>query len=377
MVSFLPPLRLSSALGRQVFPVEGSGSRVLRGGAGVIPPRLWGCPAPHPCTPRPNFPPAPPGHRTPQPLVPGLSITIPTGTRGPLVAQHSPDATGIPGRGQPRVLTSKFLVCEALLVGEEEGEEPVQASRGPPGDDVEEDGSVEDLEDGGRVGSRPLRARRLLPAGKPPALGTGATARHGVSSPSPQRWGHPWGRGSLPTYSTPVLLAPHLPASPTGCFASSRLGAAAFWAPQPCPPAGTGHGFCHAPAPRVKPDRSEQSVAVGRVGDNRPAPGTGNGGRKDSGCPGQGCPGLGAHGASQSPPPTCIPAHPGDRAPTGTRGHPTAPSRAATPGWGQWQGATAAAPGARHRGALCARLWAVPPPHPGSGFLARGGWRPS
>lgn len=76
----------------------------------------------------------------------------------------------------PEVLTSKLLVRQALLVGEQEGEEPVQAGRGPSGDDVEEDGSVEDLEDRGWVRSRPLGARRCLPATEAAGLSTAAAS---------------------------------------------------------------------------------------------------------------------------------------------------------------------------------------------------------
>lgn len=88
-----------------------------------------------------------------------------TGTAGgPVHPQH------------PEVLTSKLLVRQALLVGKQEGEEPVQASRGPSGDDVEEDGSVEDLEDRGWVRSRPLGARRCLPAREAAGLSTAAAS---------------------------------------------------------------------------------------------------------------------------------------------------------------------------------------------------------
>lgn len=84
--------------------------------------------------------------------------------------------TGVPGQGQPQVLTSKLLICQALLVGQEEGEEPIQASRGPTGDDVKEDRSVEDLEDRRWVRSWPLRAWGLLPVGQAPLLGTAVAA---------------------------------------------------------------------------------------------------------------------------------------------------------------------------------------------------------
>jgi len=122
--------------------------------------------------------PTPPGHRTLQPAKPGLCVPIPARTQGPWVAQPRPTTTG-----GSQALTPKLLIRQALLVGEEEGEEPVQAGWGPPRDDVEEDGSVEDLEDWGWGGSWPLRARRLLPAGEsqnPSMVGVGRDL-----------WGHP------------------------------------------------------------------------------------------------------------------------------------------------------------------------------------------
>lgn len=80
-------------------------------------------------------------------------------------------------------------------MGEQEGEEPIQACRGPPGDDVEEDGSVEDLEDGGRVGGRSLCGRRLLPEGETPALGTGASASAFPTCATNLRVLRHWGQG--------------------------------------------------------------------------------------------------------------------------------------------------------------------------------------
>lgn len=204
------------------------------------------------------------------------------------MAQHGPSAIGVPVQGQ--VLTSKLLICETFLVGEEEGEEPIQASWGSSGHNVEEDGSVEDLEDGGWVGSRTLPARCLLPAGEPPALGTGAAASvshlcnelGAAQLPAkctgiPTR-GHPWGR--LPTHSSPVL-----PVSPTKAsrhLDSSCLGAAVFWAPA-MPPG--------RDSTRVQPRASTAGKVrpVGAVGDRgmgwgQPAC-VGNRGHRDSSCP--------------------------------------------------------------------------------------------
>lgn len=62
-------------------------------------------------------------------------------------------------------LTSKFLISQAFLVGQQEGEQPIQVGSGAPGHNVKEDGPVEDFEDGGRLGGRGFGALRLLPGG--------------------------------------------------------------------------------------------------------------------------------------------------------------------------------------------------------------------
>lgn len=105
--------------------------------------------------------------------------TKPPAPLGARARQHCPHRDTGTARWHPQhpeVLTSKLLVRQALLVGEQEGEEPVQAGRGPSGDDVEEDGSVEDLEDRGWVRSRPLGARRCLPATEAAGLSTAAAS---------------------------------------------------------------------------------------------------------------------------------------------------------------------------------------------------------
>lgn len=48
-------------------------------------------------------------------------------------------------------------------MGQQVGEQPIQVHSGAAGHDVEEDGPVEDFEDGGRLGRRSLGALRLLP----------------------------------------------------------------------------------------------------------------------------------------------------------------------------------------------------------------------
>lgn len=65
----------------------------------------------------------------------------------------------------PEWLTPELLVGQALLVGQQEGEQPVQVGSGAPGHDVKEDGPVEDFKDGGRLGCRSFGALWLLPGG--------------------------------------------------------------------------------------------------------------------------------------------------------------------------------------------------------------------
>lgn len=197
------------------------------------------------------------------------------------------------------------------------------------------------------------KARGPPQLGSPPGAGAASPPTAAQCSQHPTSQYRP--RGLVGTLPAPIRVLQHS-------------------GPQPGPPAGTGHGFGHAPAPQEKPDWLEQSVAVGRAGDNRPAPGTGNGGRRDSGCPSQGSPGLGARRASQPPPPTCIPAHPGDRAPARVRGHATAPSQAAPLGWGQWRGGHDGRPRCPAQRGIVRPAVGCPP---GSGFLAQGGRRPS
>ena len=63
----------------------------------------------------------------------------------------------------PEWLTPELLVREALLVGQQEGEQPIQVSGGAPGHDVKEDRPVEDFEDGRRLGCGSFGALWLLP----------------------------------------------------------------------------------------------------------------------------------------------------------------------------------------------------------------------
>lgn len=63
----------------------------------------------------------------------------------------------------PGGLTPELLVSQALLVGQQEGEQPIQISSGAPGHDVKEDRPVEDFEDGGWLGRRSFGALWLLP----------------------------------------------------------------------------------------------------------------------------------------------------------------------------------------------------------------------
>lgn len=175
------------------------------------------------------------------------------------------------------MLTSEILVCEALLVGEQEGEEPIQACRGPPGDDVEEDGSVEDLEDGGRVGSRSLGGRRLLPAGETPALATGAAPRlpppvpraRGCSATGDRPLGTPVRPGRPPQHSSPAL--PGLCQLPPG--------AAALGAPGCAPREGRAEGLVtlrHRGGSQTgRGSRQQRGDGAGR------APGTGNWGHRE------------------------------------------------------------------------------------------------
>lgn len=62
-------------------------------------------------------------------------------------------------------LTPELLISQALLMGQQEGEQSVQVGGGAPGHDVKEDGPVEDFEDGGRLGCRSFGALWLLPRG--------------------------------------------------------------------------------------------------------------------------------------------------------------------------------------------------------------------
>ena len=93
----------------------------------------------------------------------GLYISVPMGTWGLLVALHGHGIAGSWG-SPPQALTSELLIRQTLLVGEQEGQETLQAIWGPPGDNVKEDGSVENLEDRWWAGSRPLGASHRLPA---------------------------------------------------------------------------------------------------------------------------------------------------------------------------------------------------------------------
>lgn len=88
-----------------------------------------------------------------------------------------PKGNGTPSAGLPQspaspsaipaqVLTSELFVSQTLLVGQQEGEQPIQVSGGAPRHDVKEDRPVEDFEDGGRLGGRSFGALRLLPRGR-------------------------------------------------------------------------------------------------------------------------------------------------------------------------------------------------------------------
>lgn len=66
----------------------------------------------------------------------------------------------------PPPLTPELLICQALLVGQQVGEQPIQVSDGAPGNNVEKDGPVEDFEDGRRLRGRGFGALWLLPIGR-------------------------------------------------------------------------------------------------------------------------------------------------------------------------------------------------------------------
>lgn len=103
----------------------------------------------------------------------------------------SPSLAGLPATPTGR-LTPELLVSQALLVGQQVGEQPVQVRRGAPGHDVKEDGPVEDFEDGGRLGRRSFGALRLLPEGE--SRVTGGL----VPCPPHQPWGVSQSPGDRP-----------------------------------------------------------------------------------------------------------------------------------------------------------------------------------
>ena len=73
-----------------------------------------------------------------------------------------------PPAGPPAIpgwLTPELLVSQPLLVGQQEGEQPVQVSGGAPRHDVKEDRPVEDFEYGRRLGCGSFGALWLLPEG--------------------------------------------------------------------------------------------------------------------------------------------------------------------------------------------------------------------
>lgn len=88
--------------------------------------------------------------------------------------------------GPPTSPTSELLVGQALFVAQQEGQEVVQPGCGPPGDDVEEDGPVEDLEDGRGVRGGPLGAGALPPReGPQEKTGSAWLERNSPGSPFP------------------------------------------------------------------------------------------------------------------------------------------------------------------------------------------------
>lgn len=66
-------------------------------------------------------------------------------------------------RPPPWWLTPELLVSQPLLVGQQEGKQPIQVRSGTPGHDVKEDWSVEDFKDGGWLWRRSFGTLRLLP----------------------------------------------------------------------------------------------------------------------------------------------------------------------------------------------------------------------
>lgn len=217
-------------------------------GAGESPPRLWGCPALHPCTPWPS-PHLLPGARRHSPPMLGLCLTIPTGTRGQPVAWHSPGTTGSQGRASPRCSPRNSSSVRRFLWVRRKERSPSRPAGDPRETMSKRMGLLKTLRTGGGLGAGPFVPGACFLWEKhqhwePEPLAQFPTCAMSLRLLSHQgrawapggtpKWGHPRGQGSLPTHGSPVLPASPLPVSPTGaggCLASSQPDTAAFWAP--------------------------------------------------------------------------------------------------------------------------------------------------
>lgn len=244
---------------------------------------------------------------------PGQAPSGPLASHARAVHPHPRRNTGItsghgtavaPGQGTPRSSPRNSSSVRRFLWVSRKERSPSRPAGDPRETMSKRMGLLKTLRTGGGSGAGPfaasgcfLREKRQrwkpepLPRFPTCAMSLRVLSHWGQARGDTSRLGSPVRPGQPPHAQQPS--APSASPAPTQVLLQ-RVG-------PPAVPLGLGH----APAPRVKPDRSEQSAAGGRTGDNRSAPGTGNGGRTDGGCPSRGLPvrGLMGHPGPLYPPP--------------------------------------------------------------------------